>query len=79
MMTLYRFGAYNTEAVYGWGAENEADKYCDFLNRKREINVYGFEEVTDANEIATRDEQGDGVNLADALIEIAENDAENHD
>lgn len=74
MLTLYKFTAYNTQAMYGWGDDAEADAYCEFLNRNREINVYSWIEITDAAEIAKHDANGEGVNLADALQEIA-NDA----
>lgn len=72
MLTLYKFAAYNTQAMYGWGDEKEADAYCDFLNRDREINVYSFSEITDEAEIAKHDSNGEGVNLADALQETAD-------
>lgn len=75
MNKLYKFSAYNTQAMYGWGDDAEADAYCDFLNRNRDINVYGWSEVTDAAEVARHDSNGEGVNLADALIEIADEDA----
>lgn len=77
MLTLYKFSAYNTQAMYGWGDDTEAAAYCDFLNIGREIgarhphrNVYSYSEITDEDEIAKRD--GDGVNLQDALQEIAD-------
>lgn len=72
MNRLYKFTAYNTQAMYGWGDDAKADAYCDFLNRGREINVYSWTEVTDAEEIAGHDANGEGVNLADALQEIAD-------
>ena len=70
MLQLFKFSAYNTQAMYGWGDAAEADAYCDHLNRDREINVYSYTEITDEDEIAKRD--GDGVNLQDALQEIAD-------
>lgn len=72
MLQLYKFSAYNTQAMYGWGDAAEADAYCDHLNRNREINVYSATEITDADEIARHDSNGEGVNLADALQEIAD-------
>lgn len=74
MLNLYKFSAWNTQAMYGWGDDDEAAKYCEFLNRSREINVYAFEEITDEDQIAEHDGNGEGVNLADELQEIA-NDA----
>lgn len=71
MLSLYVFRAYNSQAMYGWGDDAEADAYCDHLNRDREINVYSWAQVTDADEIDKRD-NGEGVNLADALQEIAD-------
>ncbi len=65
---LYKFSAYNTQAVYGWGDDREADAYCDYLNKSREINVYSWTEIADEDEIAKRD--GDGVNLQDELQAI---------
>lgn len=74
MPTLYKFTAYNSQAMYGWGNDAEADTYCDRLNRDREINVYSHSAITDADEIAEHDSNAEGVNLADALQEIAEAD-----
>lgn len=67
MLSLFKFTAYNTQAVYGWGDAAEAEAYCDFLNRNREINVYSWAEITDADEIAERTKHEDGVNLEEAL------------
>lgn len=72
MNKLYKFHAYNTQAMYGWGDDAEADAYCDFLNRNREINVYSWTEITDTEDIARHESNGEGVNLDDALIEIAD-------
>lgn len=44
MDTVYEFTAYNTEKIYGWGSEEEARLYLDWLNQKREINQYGMAE-----------------------------------
>lgn len=71
-LNLYKFTAYNTQPMYGWGDDAEADAYCEYLNLDREINVYSWEQVTDEGEIAHRDSCGDGVNLDEALQEIAD-------
>jgi hypothetical protein len=82
MLQLFEFRAYNTQAMYGWGDADEADQYCDFLNRNREVNAYSVTEITDTDEIDRHDRHdrhdsnADGVNLADALIEIANEAAE---
>ena len=41
-LNWYEFKAYNTGAIYGYGTESEAEKYCDYLNKGREINVFGY-------------------------------------
>jgi hypothetical protein len=70
MHTLYVFTAYNTQAMYGWGKEADAEAYCAFLNLNREINVFSWQEVTDEEEVALRDRNAEGVNLSDELYEI---------
>ena len=72
MLNLYKFTAYNSQTLYGWGSDAEADAYCDHLNRNREINVYSWAVITDADEIALRDDGETGVNLADELQAIAD-------
>lgn len=69
MEKWFKFSAYNSQAIYGYGTEQEADAYCDRLNRNREINVYGAEEITDPDTLADFDagKRDDGFNLADAL------------
>lgn len=71
MLKAYKFTAYNSQALYGWGNEAEADAYATHLNRDREINVYGFAEVVDEDEVAKLDAgYGDQINLGDELIAI---------
>ena len=70
MLNLYVFKAYNSQALYGWGDDAEADAYCDHLNRDFEINVYAWYQITDPDEIAKRDDGETGVNLTDELAEI---------
>ena len=72
MLNLYKFTAYNSQTLYGWGSDAEADAYCDHLNRNREINVYSWAVITDADEIALRDDGETGVILADELQAIAD-------
>lgn len=71
MSKAYKFAAYNSQALYGWGTEAEAIAYADHLNRDREINVYCFAEVTDTDELAKLDAgYGDQLNLSDELIAV---------
>lgn len=67
MLKCYKFSAYNTQAMYGWGDDAEADAYCDFLNSDLEINIYSWSEIEDQDEIDELDDGGEGVNLGDAL------------
>lgn len=73
MEKWFKFTAYNSQAVYGIGTEAEADKYCDILNSKREINVYSWRELD--GEAAKRLDSGDdtdGFRLDVALDACAE-------
>ena len=40
METTYKFSAYNTESIYGYGTEDEATRYLEFLNYRRSFNLY---------------------------------------
>jgi hypothetical protein len=66
METTYAFEAYNTETQYGYGTEDEALKYCKFLNRDRENNCY------QVSESDITDEQADTLafNLRDCLNDL---------
>jgi hypothetical protein len=54
MEATYAFTAYNTETQYGYGTENEAQQYLDFLNQDREINLYEMEVAGLTDEQAER-------------------------
>lgn len=71
---LYEFRAYNSQTMYGWGSEHEAELYCESLNRNREINVYAWHQITDVDEIAKLDDGETGVNLSDELLAIKNDD-----
>ncbi len=55
----FAFTAYNSQALYGFGTQAEADRYCDIINASRDINVYGAEEVEDADRVAALDSGDD--------------------
>ena len=40
MEATYEFSAHNNESIYGYGTEEEASAYRDWLNKEREINLY---------------------------------------
>lgn len=51
----YKFRAYNSQTQYGWTqAAGVAEAACDWLNRGREINLYGMTELTDAEAVEQR-------------------------
>ena len=52
-MNWYRFHAYNTQALYGFGSAEDADKFCDRLNQGRDINHYAAEIVSKPDATAT--------------------------
>lgn len=69
MEAWYKFTAYNTQARYGYGTEAQAERYVDLLNKGRDINVYAYAQITDADEIANLENGDTGFNLDDALSE----------
>lgn len=71
MKKLYKLKAYNSQVIFGWGEESEADVYCDFINRYRTENLYSYEEVTDDGLKENINKNEEGVNLSDVLLEIA--------
>ena len=64
----YEFTAYNSETIYSYGTESEADQYCDHLNTNRESNVYAAS-VADGEDSEYCDHWN---NLEDELAAIAE-------
>lgn len=40
MTSFFKIAAYNAQALYFWGTDADCDRYVDWLNRNREINVY---------------------------------------
>ena len=72
MEKWFAFRAYNSQEQYGFGTDDEANRYADVvLNKGKEINLYAPYEIS--NEEADEkglDEMGGGFNIADALAEI---------
>ncbi|ETD02882.1 hypothetical protein U717_04120 [Rhodobacter capsulatus R121] len=48
MTSFYKITAYNSQALYFWGTDADVDRYVDWLNRDREINVYAAEAIPEA-------------------------------
>lgn len=64
----FAFRAYNSQAIYGYGTAEEAEEYCDALNRDRDINVYGAYPLDDSEAAELRlDENTEAFNLDDEL------------
>jgi hypothetical protein len=64
----FKFIAYNSQAHYGFGREDEADRYLDLLNENREINHYYYEPML-PGETAGLDSEDDtdGFRLEDEI------------
>jgi hypothetical protein len=45
--TWYAFRAFNSQNIYAYGTEQQAERYADKLNKNRDINVYGAYRLTD--------------------------------
>ena len=65
METTYKFSAYNTESVYGFGTANEATQYLEWLNQNREINKFEMEISSLSDEQA----ENLAINLSDNRID----------
>lgn len=48
MTSFFKIAAYNTQALYFWGTEENAERYVDWLNRDREINTYSAQAIQEA-------------------------------
>ena len=80
METENRYGwwaivAWNSQASYGCGTEAEASAYCDYLNRERDINLYGAHYIGATDEEAEADSGVKGIaecgmDLEQELLEL---------
>ncbi|HMM63454.1 MAG TPA: hypothetical protein PKD01_04945 [Mesorhizobium sp.] len=48
MTSFFKIAAYNTQALYFWGSEADAERYVDWLNRNRDINTYSATAIPEA-------------------------------
>jgi hypothetical protein len=72
----YLFSAYNSQLACGFGTEQEANTYCDILNRGRTVNVYGFEEMPAEDCVGLNaGSDTDGFRLDEAIVAQNEQDA----
>jgi hypothetical protein len=64
----YRISTYNTQALYGFGTEAEAEKYVDILNEGRDMNIYSAERLTSEEAAELRlEDNTEAFNLDDEL------------
>lgn len=72
MKTLYEFSVYNNVAVYGFGTEEDATQYLDWMNAGRLVNLFEMA-ISDLSE-----EQAKilAINLQDTLAELGLFDAD---
>jgi hypothetical protein len=64
----FAFRAYNSQALYGYGTEEQAEAYVDDLNRqlRRDVNVYGAYALSD-DESRGLEENTEAFNLDDEI------------
>ena len=62
MERWFVFKAYNSQRLYGFGTDDEAERYVDLLNTDRAINHYAAYPYE-----PTGHEIDDGFNIADEL------------
>ena len=62
------FRALNSQTLYGFGTDQQADKFTDHLNQRRKTDVYSAYPLTTDEAIELRvDEQDNAFNLEDEL------------
>ena len=68
MEQWFAFRALNSQTLYGFGTDQQADKFTDHLNQRRETDVYSACPLTTDEAIELRvDEQDNAFNLEDEL------------
>lgn len=60
----WKFSGANLQAVYGNGTRAQAEEYARYLNRNRDINLYGVEAIGEDDAEATRNAGGGLVDIA---------------
>ncbi len=67
----YQISAHNTDAEYGYGTLGAAERYCAYLNRGREVNLYTpvLLSATEVADLQLDDNTGRGFDLDEALVD----------
>jgi hypothetical protein len=72
MEQWFAFRAFNSKTLYGFGTDEQADKFADHLNQRREANRYRAYPLTTDEAIELRvDARDDAFNLDDELRALA--------
>ena len=72
MEQWFAFRAFNSQTLYGFGTDEQADKFADHINQSRKANVYGAYPLTIDEAIEFRvDARDDAFNLDDELRALA--------
>jgi hypothetical protein len=75
----FAFRAYNAQTLYGFGTEQEADKYQRRLNGGRSVNFYGYQNLSfhrleqDSSDLINelnRPDNSLGFNLGEEISEL---------
>jgi len=69
MQTWWKIQAYNSTPYWGYGSQEDAEKFADHCDKGREINLHTISEVTDAEMIESLEAGGEGFNLDDWRID----------
>ena len=68
MEQWFAFRALNSQTLYGFGTDQQADKFTDHLNQRRTTDVYSAYPLTTDEAIELRvDQQDNAFNLEDEL------------
>lgn len=64
----YKFVAYNTQTLYGYGTAEEADQFSDQLNASRVINHYAAHALDEATATELKlEDNTEAFNIGDEL------------
>jgi hypothetical protein len=68
MEQWFAFRALNSQTLYGFGTDQQVDKFIDHLNQHRKTDLYGAHPLTTDEAIELRvDERDNAFNLEDEL------------
>lgn len=75
MEQWFAFRAFNTQALYGYGTAEEAERFTARLNANREINLYAEYALTETEATELRlEDSTEAFNLSDTLRDLETED-----